>query len=71
MPEKTVKRRIKAVGNSAMIPFHKTDLEDLGAQIGSSVQVTIRTLDDNYDKTRDSAFRMRHRFARTLELLGK
>ncbi len=71
MTDKTIRRTIKGVGNSAMIPIHRADLDDLDARIGSTVQVTIRKIDDHYDMTRQSAKRMRQRFPRTLELLGK
>lgn len=71
MAERTVTRKIKSVGNSAMIPVHKADLDALGVQVGVTVKVTIQPVDDAYSATRASALRMRRRFARTLELLGR
>lgn len=71
MSEKTLVRQIKRFGNGAMVPIHRADLEELDASVGSTVQITIRKVDDTYDQTRQSARRMRGRFARTLELLGK
>lgn len=71
MTEVVVKRVIKRLGNGAMVSVHRADLEQLGADVGASVEVTIKKIDDTYDATRQSAARMRKRFARTLELLGQ
>ena len=71
MSQASIIRTVKRLGNGAMVPVHKADLEKIGASIGSTVQVTIQKVDDNYDATRKSAVKMRQRFARTLELLGK
>ena len=71
MPEKTVIRTIKRFGNGAMVPIHRSDLAELEADIGSTVQVTLTKVDNNYEATRASAKRMRNRFARTLDLLGR
>tara|TARA_Y100001947_G_scaffold142742_1_gene135231 strand:+ start:484 stop:705 length:222 start_codon:yes stop_codon:yes gene_type:complete len=67
----TFTRNIKAYGNGAMVPIHKSDIDDLGARIGSKVTVTIQTVDDHYEKTRASAKKMRRRYSRTLDLLGQ
>ena len=71
MTEKVVTRTIKRFGNGAMVLIHRADLDDLDARIGSTVQLTLRKVDDDYETTRASARRMRQRFARTLELLGR
>ncbi|UUX51808.1 hypothetical protein NUH88_08915 [Nisaea acidiphila] len=71
MSEKTITRTIKRYGNGAMVPIHRADLEELDAAVGSTVQITLRKVDDSYEATRKSAKRMRQRFSRTLELLGR
>lgn len=71
MSQTSIIRTVKRLGNGAMVPVHKADLEKIGATIGSTVQITIQIVDDNYGATRKSALKMRQRFARTLELLGK
>ena len=71
MAQASLIRTVKRLGNGAMVAVHKTDLEKIGATVGSTVLVTIEKVDDNYDATRRSALKMRQRFSRTLELLGK
>ena len=71
MNDKTVTRTIKRYGNGAMIPVHKADMDALGLDVGSKVQVTLKKVEDAYDATASSAQKMRHRFAHTLDLLGK
>lgn len=71
MDAKTVKREIKRHGNGAMVSVHKQDLEDLGVEVGATVEVTITPIGGAYEATRESARRMRGRWARTLDLLGK
>jgi len=68
---KTIKRQIKKVGNGATIALHKADLDDLGVHIGSTVDVTVATSDDSYTRTKASSKKMRQRYARTLEILGR
>lgn len=71
MAQKMIKRKIKKVGNGATIALHKADLDDLGVQIGSTVNVTLSTDDDKYSRTRASALKMRQRYAKTLKILGQ
>ncbi len=71
MAQASLIRTVKRLGNGAMVAVHKADLEKIGATVGSTVLVTIEKVDDNYDATRRSALKMRQRFSRTLELLGK
>ncbi|MEM9104312.1 MAG: hypothetical protein AAGC96_01550 [Pseudomonadota bacterium] len=71
MARKTIKRQIKKVGNGATIALHKADLEDLGVRVGSTVDVTVTTSDDTYARTRESSKKMRQRYAKTLEILGR
>ncbi len=71
MAKKMIKRKIKKVGNGATIALHKADLEDLGVDIGSTVNVTVSTTDDNYARTRVSSRKMRQRYAQTLKILGQ
>lgn len=71
MKRKTVTRKIKKLGNGAMIALHKADLDDLGARVGAEVSVTIATHDDSYVLTRASALKVRQRYAQTLEILGE
>jgi antitoxin component of MazEF toxin-antitoxin module len=67
----TLTRQIKRLGNGAMVSIHRRDMEEIEAQVGSTVRVTVEKVDDNYEATRRSAARMRQRFARTLDLLGQ
>lgn len=71
MAQKMIKRQIKKVGNGATISLHKVDLDDLGVRVGSTVNVTVSTVDDSYAQTRASALKMRKRYAKTLDILGQ
>ena len=71
MAKKQITREIKAIGNGMMIPIRKSDIEALGLSIGSTVRVEISPIGTTYDETRLSARKMRARFPRTLQLLGK
>jgi hypothetical protein len=71
MSQATIIRTVKRLGNRAMVPVQKADLEKTGTTIGSAVQVNMQRVDETYDATRKSALKMRQRFTRTLELLGK
>lgn len=71
MAQKMIKRKIKKVGNGATIALHKTDLSDLGVSVGATVNVTVSTADDTYTRTRAASWNMRHRYAKTLKILGQ
>lgn len=68
---KTVKRVVKAHGAAAMIAIHKADLEDLGAEIGTELEVTLSRTDAAYERTRAAAEETRARYGKTLALLRK
>jgi antitoxin component of MazEF toxin-antitoxin module len=71
MAKLTLTRQIKRHGNGAMVSIHRRDMEEIAADIGSTIRLTVEKVDDNYDATRKAASRMRYRFARTLDLLGQ
>ena len=69
--QRKIKREIKKVGKGVPIPLQKADPDDLGARIGSTVNVTASSDDGNYIRTRTSSTKMRQRYARTLKILGQ
>lgn len=69
---------IKKIGNGAFVPLSREELREMGAEIGSQVEVsvtkgrvTIAKADSNYERTRAMAKRMRARYPKTLKLFGQ
>ena len=70
--------RIKKIGNGAFLPLTRDTLEELHADIGTEVslsvddgRLTVAKADSTYEQTRDMARKMRARYARTLKLFGQ
>ena len=72
------RKTIRKIGNGAFLPLTQDVLGALGAQVGQEVELsveegrlTVSPVDGTYERTRAAARRMRQRYPRTLEILGR
>ncbi|MGM0561637.1 MAG: AbrB/MazE/SpoVT family DNA-binding domain-containing protein [Pseudomonadota bacterium] len=71
-------KTIKKIGNSAFLPLSQDILQELKADVGSTLRVSVsegqftaQVEDSHYDETWRAADRMASRYARTLRLFGQ
>lgn len=74
----TTTNKIKKIGNGHFLPLSAATMEALNLRAGQEVtlstdqgELLVRSVDDNYDKTREAASKMAARYRRTLIKLGR
>lgn len=74
----TTTNKIKKIGNGHFIPLSAATMDALQLRAGQQVTLStddgalvVRTVDDDYDKTRQAASRVTQRYRRTLVKLGR
>lgn len=74
----TTTNKIKKIGNGHFIPLSAPTMDALQLRAGQQVTLStddgtlvVRTVDDNYAKTREAAARVTQRYRRTLVKLGR
>lgn len=74
----TTTNKIKKIGNGHFIPLSAATMEALQLRAGQQVTLStdngtliVRTVDDDYDKTREAAAKVTQRYRRTLVKLGR
>lgn len=74
----TTTNKIKKIGNGHFIPLSAPTMDALQLRAGQQVTLStddgtlvVRTVDDDYAKTREAAARIAQRYRRTLVKLGR
>lgn len=74
----TTTNKIKKIGNGHFIPLSAPTMDALQLRAGQQVTLStddgtlvVRTVDDDYAKTREAAARVTQRYRRTLVKLGR
>ena len=74
----TTTNKIKKIGNGHFIPLSAPTMDALQLRAGQQVTLStddgtlvVRTVDDDYAKTREAATRVTQRYRRTLVKLGR
>lgn len=74
----TITNKIKKIGNGHFLPLSAATMDALQLRAGQQVTLStddgtlvVRTIDDDYAKTREAAARVTQRYRRTLIKLGR
>lgn len=74
----TITNKIKKIGNGHFLPLSAATMDALQLRAGQQVTLStddgtlvVRTIDDDYAKTREAAARVTQRYRRTLVKLGR
>ena len=74
----TITNKIKKIGNGHFLPLSAATMDALQLRAGQQVTLStdngtlvVRTVDDDYAKTREAAAKVTQRYRRTLVKLGR